>query len=257
MQVVDLMRGGTHHAVAMIIQCRRAGVDQRRLDQRLVTLHIDDDVVAIEAQLLTDFGQAVAAGRVIVASQHRPNAMLGTCIDNFSRVGCDDHCTGRRHRRTSRYMDHHRQPGDIGQRFARQPGRTQPGRDQNGESHAVASGRRRSGCWRIGMWWFKRARLGFEHHRDAIADRKRQPIGVADQFLLRLLWWPQVLQRAFADRADHQFKQSDVHGARRIFTQAKPGGAAGAAWRLPLAGRVASLAAPPRPCSRAIGEGRA
>ena len=42
------------------------------------------------------------------------------------------------------------------------------------------------------------ARFAFQHHRDAVANRKSQAIGLADQFLGGLV----KHQRAFADRAD-------------------------------------------------------
>ena len=39
----------------------RHGVDQQRRDQWFVALHVDHDVVAIQAELDTGFGQPVAA----------------------------------------------------------------------------------------------------------------------------------------------------------------------------------------------------
>src|SRR5574343_511685 len=53
------------------------------------------------------------------------------------------------------------------------------------------------------------ARFAFQHHRNAVANRKSQAIGLADQFLGGLV----KHQRAFADRADENFKQLAVHGA--------------------------------------------
>src|SRR3990172_12918855 len=49
--------------------------------------------------------------------------------------------------------------------------------------------------------------LVFEHHRNAVADAKCQPVGLADEFLLGLA----VEQPPLADRAPQDVKQSCVH----------------------------------------------
>jgi hypothetical protein len=54
-------------------------------------------------------------------------------------------------------------------------------------------------------------RFVFEHQGDAVTHRKSKAVGMANQLLLLLLRWPQVLERAFADRANQQVEQSGVH----------------------------------------------
>ncbi len=51
------------------------------------------------------------------------------------------------------------------------------------------------------------ARLAFEHHRNAVADAKRQAVGLANKLLLGFA----KNQRALAKRADENFKQAGVH----------------------------------------------
>src|SRR3954468_18099217 len=46
-----------------------------------------------------------------------------------------------------------------------------------------------------------------EHHRDAVADRIGELVGIADQLLRGTV----VAERALADWADENFKQASVH----------------------------------------------
>ena len=60
----------------------------------------------------------------------------------------------------------------------------------------------------------ERARLALEHHRNAVAHRERQPVGMADQLLAIVLRRPPMLQRPLAERADQQVKQASFHADR-------------------------------------------
>ena len=62
----------------------------------------------------------------------------------------------------------------------------------------------------------ERARLAFEHHRDAVAHRKGQPVGVADELLAIVLRRSPMLQRPLAERTDEQVKQASFHADRSV-----------------------------------------
>ena len=59
--------------------------DQRRVDQRLVALHVDDDVVAVQAQQRAGLGQAIAAAGVVDAREHGLDAVLRAGVDARAR----------------------------------------------------------------------------------------------------------------------------------------------------------------------------
>ena len=84
------MRGRAHHAFGVLRKQLGAGADQTGLDQRLVALHVDDEVVAVEAEQFARFGEAVAAGRMIGARQQRTDAMSGASSDDVRVIGGDD-----------------------------------------------------------------------------------------------------------------------------------------------------------------------
>ena len=64
------------------------------------------------------------------------------------------------------------------------------------------------------------ARLAFEHHRNAVADRKRQPVGIADELLAIVLGRSPMLQRPLAERADQEIKQAGFHSDRPVREEA-------------------------------------
>lgn len=54
----------------------------------------------------------------------------------------------------------------------------------------------------------QRARFVFEHDRNTVANRKREPLALANKFLRPLV----INERALANRADENFEQFRVHG---------------------------------------------
>ena len=116
------MGGGADGAIGVGVEQGGAGVDQQRIDQRLVALHIDHHVVAAQAELDAGLGESVAAAGVVDAGQQRTHAMQLAGRDDACMVGGDDHLLCLRLCGTLRYPHHHRQPADVGQRLVGQPG---------------------------------------------------------------------------------------------------------------------------------------
>ena len=89
--VVDRVHRRAHAGFGPRGQQRCHGVDQGGGDQRLVPLHIDHDVVRLQAQQGAGFGQTVAAGRVVAAGHHRFDAVVHTGLDDGLVVGSHHH----------------------------------------------------------------------------------------------------------------------------------------------------------------------
>ena len=119
--------------------------DRARVDQRLVALHVDDDV-AVERR--GDLGQAIGAGRVIGARQPDVAAELGHAGGDAQIVGRDDDARhdGRRRGAPIHVLDH-RTAVDVGERLAGESRRGESGGD-DGDDVERKSGidRRTSRC---------------------------------------------------------------------------------------------------------------
>ena len=160
-------------------------------------------------------GDAVAAGGVAGARQQRGDAVCGARGDDLGVVGGDDDArraatplrAGRRGRSSARRRCR-RAPCAAGASRRGGPG----SRTTNGtrQSRTLAAGGVGAGLAA------ERARLAFEHHRNAVADREGQPVGIADELLAIVLRRPPMLQRALAERADQQVKQARFHAGRSV-----------------------------------------
>ena len=89
--VVDGVYRRAHAGFGPGGQQRGHGVDQGGGNQRLVPLHVDYDIVRLQAQQGAGFGQAVAAGRVVAAGHHRFDAVVHTGLDDGLVVGSHHH----------------------------------------------------------------------------------------------------------------------------------------------------------------------
>ena len=107
----------------MIGELLRDTAYQPGLDQRLVTLHIDDDALDRIAALRGDFGDAVGAGSMVVARQQRLMAMTSDSGSDVMVVGSDDDFGRAAGACPVGDVHHHRLAGDVEQRLARQPRR--------------------------------------------------------------------------------------------------------------------------------------
>ena len=111
-------------------QERRA--DRRGLDRRQVALHVDDDFgAALRIDLAERLEDAVGAGGVIRRGHHRAAAGLIHSRGDFRRVGRDHDRADIGGLRAAQDMHDHRLAGDIGKRFAREPGRGHAGGNQD------------------------------------------------------------------------------------------------------------------------------
>ena len=70
---VNRMGQGAHAAIGAIGQQLRHRINGGRIDQRLIALHVDHDVLVLQAQRIAGFCQTVAAGGVIAAGQNGLN----------------------------------------------------------------------------------------------------------------------------------------------------------------------------------------
>ncbi len=118
--------------------------DQRGVEQRLVALHVDDDLVVGEAQQLRGLGQAVGARRVIGARHARRDAVRDDRIAHALVVGGDDDARRAACQRALGHAHDHRLAGDVGQRLARQARRRVARRNQDGEIVQQALGHARA-----------------------------------------------------------------------------------------------------------------
>ena len=146
------------HAVGALRQLQGAGVDELRVDQGLIALHVHHGVVAVQAEQLAGLGQAIAAGGVVGTGHDASDAVGLTGGVDAVVVGGDHDLAGLALRGALGHADHHGQAGDVGQRLVGQAGGGQTGRDQDGEAHVQASG---VVLGTTGMSWSSRGRASF------------------------------------------------------------------------------------------------
>jgi len=128
-------------------QLARRADDRFRFDQRLVTLDVDDDRIAMPAALRDHLGQAVGAGRMVAARHQRRHLMRLGSGPHVAMIG--RHPDLFRPRQPGAFGDahDHRLAAKVEQRLGRQAGRcvTRRNDDLEGETrHAYSSG----GSWR-------------------------------------------------------------------------------------------------------------
>ena len=113
--------------------------NQRRHDEGLVALHVDDDVLVAQAELLRGLGEAIGSGSVIRARHHHGEAVLADGGGDALVVG------GHVHRDRAALLcaladpHHHRLAREIGERLPRKTRRGVARRDDDGEAHASSS----------------------------------------------------------------------------------------------------------------------
>ena len=109
---------------------QKRGADRRGLDGRQVALHVDDDFGApLRIDLAERLEDAVGAGGVIGRRHHRAAAGLIHSRGDFRRVGGDHNRADIGGLRAAQDMHDHWLAGDIGKRFAREPGWRPDGRE--------------------------------------------------------------------------------------------------------------------------------
>lgn len=104
-------------------QLAHGGKDHRRIDQRFVTLHIDDDRVVAPATLGDHFGQAVGTARMIAARHQRRHFVRLAGSADFGMIGGDPDFLGARLAGPFGNPHDHRPPAEIKQRLGWQTGR--------------------------------------------------------------------------------------------------------------------------------------
>ena len=201
----DCMRCRCNLAVRAALEQASHVVDHRSRDQWLVALDVDDDLLRAQPKRVGRLGQPIGAGFMLRRRKHGDDAMGLAGRDDLITVGRDHDAVGPGRLRALRDADHHRRAADVGERLARQSGRRQPRRDDDDKTHETAA----AGDGRSAPEFVQGdlAGLGLEHHRDAVADRIRKGVGLADKFLRILV----KIERPLADRAYEDVKQPVVH----------------------------------------------
>jgi len=139
------MACGGHRRVGTRCEQRGHAANEGRLEQRLVTLHVHDDLVVGQAEQRGRLRQPVGAREVLGPREAHGNARGRHGGVHAIVVGRHHDAGGAALHRTLRYAHDHRLAGDVGQRLARQPCRCVTRRDEDGEgdrgrAHSYSAG---------------------------------------------------------------------------------------------------------------------
>ena len=125
-ELVDRMRGGTHAGARGLRQQLRNGEHQFGVNEGFIALHVDDDIVVIQAEQMAGFSQSVAAGGMVGAGQDGGHTVLVAGVNNGRTVAGHHHTNGHALQRQVAdllgHAHHHRHPGYVSQRFVGQAG---------------------------------------------------------------------------------------------------------------------------------------
>ena len=133
-QGVDGMGCGTHARLGPRGQQGRHGVDERRVHQGFVALHVDHHRITVQPKLRAGFCQPVAAAGVVGAREQGLHAVGLAGLQNARVVGGHHHACRSALCGAAGHMHHHGQAGDVGQGLVRQPARCHACRNQHREA---------------------------------------------------------------------------------------------------------------------------
>ncbi len=134
--VADRVAGGRHLCVAMARQRHRNLADQRRLDQRLIALHVDDDSPGPQAPARGNLCNAVGPGFMVLAGDHRCKSVSCDRLGDSRMVGCHHDVRRAAGPRAFGDVHHHGLAVEVGERLARKPGGSVARGDDDHELHA-------------------------------------------------------------------------------------------------------------------------
>jgi hypothetical protein len=117
--MIDRMGDGAHRAVGMRVQQRRTARDQRGWDQRLIALHVDDDLIPVQTQMRAGLGQTVTAADVVASCHQGLHAVLHAGLDDATVVGGDHDLLRATGLRLVRHAHDHRQTRQVEQGLVR------------------------------------------------------------------------------------------------------------------------------------------
>ena len=123
-------------------QGRRHLANQRRRQQRLVALHINDDGVIRPAFLIGDFTQPLRAIGMIATRRHHLHRLTGKRGSNARIIMRNPYRKTALHRLPHR-AHHHRQSGNQAQRLAGQAGGSKTGGNNDDGVHESVPGLKR------------------------------------------------------------------------------------------------------------------
>ena len=131
--VVDRVGGGGDRAVGRRGESLGHRTHERRRDQGLVALHVDDDLRVAQPEPSGRLGEAVSARGVVGAGHDRLEAGRRHRVGDALRIGRHGDPRGAGRRCAFGDAHHHRFAADVGERLVGQPRRREPRRDERDE----------------------------------------------------------------------------------------------------------------------------
>ena len=129
-----------HGRVAVCGEIGGDAPDERGLDQRLIALHIDNDMRAGIAAPRDDFGNAIGAGGMPARGHDRLEAVAPGRVRDAPIIGGDEHFRGAAPARLLGDAHHHRLARNVRERLAREACRRVAGGNDDAEPHTSSSG---------------------------------------------------------------------------------------------------------------------
>src|SRR6266852_5847111 len=206
-QVPDRMAGCRHRRLRRICKQGRHSTYQPRFDHRLVALDVYDQTVRRKPESLDNLRDPIGAGGVVAAGHYGMMAVPLYSRCDVAVVGGYVHLARAAFARPLGYAHDHGLAPDIRERLPREPAGRETRRDDGGEGHAKDLRRPPPRSLAYFFLGGQLSRFLLEHHRNIVPNRKRESVGLADEFRL----CPAVHQRSLANRADENVKQSRVH----------------------------------------------
>lgn len=126
---------GGHSRSGVQCQCSGDLTNQRRCNQGLIALNIDDALRWRGVETLCHLSDAIGAALMIGPCEDCFNATRGAGIMDLLIIGGDNHTACAAGLRALCHTDHHGPAADIGQRLIRQTRRSTPCRNDGPEVH--------------------------------------------------------------------------------------------------------------------------
>ena len=128
------MTRGRDRRIRVLLELFGDAANQRRLEQGLVALHIDDNGVVGEPERRRGFGEPIGPRRMVAPGEHGLDAMRSRCSADALIVGRDRDTLRAARLRPLGDADHERLAGDVGERLPRQPRRRVARGNENSEA---------------------------------------------------------------------------------------------------------------------------
>ena len=111
------------------------GINQCRVNQRLITLHVDHHVITVQTQFFAGLSQAITATGVVCTGEYGIYAMGLAGLEDGLAICCYHHACSSAFARLQRHAHDHGQARDISQGFVGQAAGGQTCGNEYGECH--------------------------------------------------------------------------------------------------------------------------